>query len=214
MNSDKMTKIHIIRHGETTWNSTMRWQGHSDVPLSDRGHQQAQKMAGFWNGKLDAVYSSDLMRAIQTAEYLPVKDNTSPIQIAAFKEICFGDWEGLTTDEIKTKWGGSVDSFFDDPDSIVPPNGESFRDVYERCVPAYQQLLEKHAGQEIAIVAHGGVTRMLLCHLLCAPISSAWNMKQDNTAINTALHLTTPSGKARVFIENFNDTSHLKYTHR
>lgn len=211
MKQDKLTRIHIIRHGETLWNSTMRWQGHSDVPLSERGHSQAAKLAGFWTGNLDAIYSSDLSRAVQTANYLAEKNDIQTIQIPEFKEICFGEWEGLTTDQIKDKWGSSVETFFDDPDSIIPPNGESFRDVYARCVPAYQELLEKHYGQEIAIVAHGGVTRMLLCHLFCAPISSAWNMKQDNTAVNTALHLTTPTGRARVFVECFNDTSHLRY---
>lgn len=211
MKQDKVTKIHIIRHGETLWNSTMRWQGHSNVPLSERGHAQAKKLADFWSGNLDAIYSSDLLRASQTAFYLADKNNIDIIQIPEFKEVCFGDWEGLTTEQIKNNWGNSVETFFEDPDSVIPPNGESFREVYDRCVPAYQELLNRHYGQEIAIVSHGGVTRMLLCHLFCAPISSAWNMKQDNTAINTALHLTTPGGKARVFVESFNDTSHLRY---
>ena len=102
--SDKMTRIHIIRHGETLWNSTMRWQGHSDVPLSERGHEQAAKLADFWCGKLDAVYSSDLARAAQTADYLAEKNGLQTVQLPAFKEICFGDWEGLTTDQIKAKW--------------------------------------------------------------------------------------------------------------
>lgn len=203
------TKIYIIRHGETLWNTTLRFQWHTDVLLSDKGHEQAQLLADKWSEPLDAIYSSDLSRAVQTGQYLADKQNLKIVTAPQIKELCFGHWEGLTSAEIAQKWPNELDTFFYDPGNCNPPGGESFTQVYERAVPFYQQILDKHRGGQIAIFTHGGTSRMLLCFLLGMSVSHAWNMRQDNTCVNSALHILTPNNKPRTFLEKFNDTYHL-----
>lgn len=205
------TKIHIIRHGETEWNSQQRWQGHTDIELSQTGHLQAQKLLAKWSNKLSAVYSSDLSRAEQTAKYVAEAQGLPVVSEPGLREIYFGKWEGKTTTELRAEWGEILDVFFESPDRCHPPNGETFPQLYERSVAVYKKIVSNHQGEEIAIFAHGGTIRMLLCYILSLPISQAWNLRQDNTCVNTAAHILTPSGKERIVLERLNDVSHLLY---
>ncbi len=203
------TRIHIVRHGETPWNSQMRWQGHTDIELSERGHLQAQKLLANWKHPLQAVYSSDLQRAAQTAQYIAEAQGLEIKKVPELREIYFGGWEGKTTAELKAQWGDKIELFFESPDRCHPPEGETFPQLYERSVAAYKKIVQEHQGQEIAIFAHGGTIRMLLCYILDLPVSHAWNLRQDNTCVNTAAHIKTPLGKERIVLERLNDVSHL-----
>lgn len=202
-----MTKIHIIRHGVTFWNKAMRYQGHTDIHLTDEGIEQAQKMAqSFDNIKLSAIYCSDLARARTTAERLAKRQGLEVIPQPAFREIFFGQWEGLTYEQIQAKWPEEIEIFFQSPGKIILPEGEGFKDVAKRAIPVYKQLLAKHEDQEIAIVAHGGTNRVLLCDVLGLSLDNCWRIKQDNTAVNTVLYLNNQI----CMIERLNDITHLK----
>ena len=202
-----MTKIHLIRHGVTYWNKELRYQGHSDIRLTPEGELQAELMAeSFLNIDLQAVYSSDLIRAKSTAFKLAEKKGLAVVTRENFREINFGAWEGLTYEQIKAKWGSMIDDFFQMPGEVSLPQGEGFQDVSKRAVPDLLDLLQKHQGQEIAIVAHGGIIRVLLCHVLGLPLNNCWRIKQDNTAINTITYLQDNM----CMLERLNDIHHLE----
>lgn len=201
-----MTKIHLIRHGLTYWNADLRYQGHSDIELTPEGELQAELMAAsFSDTKLQAIYSSDLIRAKSTALKLAAQKNLEVITNANFREINFGAWEGLRYEQIKAKWQNLVEDFFNVPGEVCLPEGEGFNDVYNRAVPELTTLLQKHKGQEIAIVAHGGIIRVLLCHVLGLPLNNCWRIKQDNTAINTITYFKDDM----CMLERLNDVHHL-----
>ncbi|WP_019880388.1 histidine phosphatase family protein [Succinispira mobilis] len=201
-----MTKIHLIRHGVTYWNQELRYQGHSDISLTPEGERQAELMAtSFAQINLRAIYSSDLIRAQSTALKLGEQKQLSVTTNADFREINFGAWEGLTYEQIKAKWGNLIDDFFRAPGEVYLPQGEGFGDVYKRAVPNLLALLERHQGEEIAIVAHGGIIRVLLCYVLGLPLNNCWRIKQDNTAINTITYFKDDM----CMLERLNDVHHL-----
>ena len=201
-----MTKVILIRHGQTEWNILGKYQGHSDIDLSVLGIEQANLLAQrLTKEKIDAIYTSDLKRAIKTAECIANKHQLSVQIIPELKEISFGDWEGLDYNTINLKWPGEVERFFKNAESIVIPNGETFYEVEQRSCNAIQKIIEQHRNQTIIIVSHGGTIRALLAHALHIPLKYIWNIRQDNTAVNILKYADN-----QVVIELLNDTHHLK----
>lgn len=199
-----MTKVILIRHGETIWNSGGRFQGHSDIALSPIGIKQAELLAArLSHEKIDAIYASDLSRAYETAQCV-AGNMLSVKRIPGLREICFGLWEGLTFAEIEDRWPALLKRFFARPEEVGIPEGESFDDVQKRSVAAVDDILSKHKGQTVVIVAHGGVNRVLLAAFLHMPLNYLWTIKQDNTALNI-LHYDGEHN----FIESLNDSHHL-----
>jgi probable phosphoglycerate mutase len=155
---DKMTRLVLVRHGETAWNRETRIQGHTDIPLSDHGRWQAQQVGKALRDEgLHAVYSSDLQRAADTARAVADASGLPLVLDEALRERHFGAFEGLTHDEIMSRhpeegrrWRGR------DP-SYGPQGGETLTVFYDRVIGAAVKLASKHPGQTIALVAHGGV---------------------------------------------------------
>ena len=111
-----MAKLYLVRHGETDFNKTLRFQGQTDVPLNEKGKEQAQKMAAYFrNIPLAAIYSSSLQRAYSTAEILGSVKNLAPVRVDSFREINFGQWEGGHSTVIKEQYGSVWEDFFKNP---------------------------------------------------------------------------------------------------
>jgi len=203
---NKMTKVILVRHGQTEWNILGKYQGHSDIDLSALGVEQANLLAQrLANQRIDAIYASDLKRAIKTAKGIANTHQLSVHIIPELREISFGDWEGLDYNTINSKWPGEVERFFKNADSVVIPNGETFCEVEQRSCNVVQKIIEQHPDQTIVIVSHGGTIRTLLAHALHIPLKYIWNIRQDNTAVNILKYFDN-----QVVIELLNDTHHLK----
>ncbi len=149
------TTVYLIRHGETPWNVVGRYQGQLDPPLTEKGRRQAQDTAaqlapvGF-----EAIYSSDLARARQTAQALAEAVNL-PVQLESrFREIQQGEWEGVLIGDIRKRWPEEIAGWEKDPWHHSPPGGERLPDVQARVFAAFDEISARHPGQTVAIFAH------------------------------------------------------------
>jgi probable phosphoglycerate mutase len=148
-----MIRLLLIRHGETDWNREVRWQGQTDIPLNPTGRAQARALARSMSGQdLDAVYSSDLLRAAQTAEAVAEATGARLILDLRLREIDLGEWQGMLSDEIRSRDGAQVDLFFRDPQARV------------------------------AIVSHGSALAALKTRFLGLPLEAAWQQEPANSA--------------------------------
>lgn len=161
-----MTKVFLVRHGATDWNMEKRAQGHADIDLNEEGRKQAAAVATeLTHEKLAAVYSSDLKRAFDTASAIAAPHGLEVIVDKDLREIDQGDWEGLTTDEIKRKW---PDLWGPNRHYNARPGGESPQQVKERSLAALARAVAAHPGDDetIAVVSHGGTIRWLSAEAL------------------------------------------------
>jgi probable phosphoglycerate mutase len=199
------TRIFLLRHGQTAWNAESRIQGQLDIPLNATGLWQAERLALALQGEgIQALYSSDLQRACRTAAPLAAATGLSVQQDAALRERGFGRFEGHTYADIEAQWPDDALRWrLREPD-FGPGGGEPLRAFYDRSVQAVLALAERHAGQTLAVVAHGGVLDCLYRAAaridLCAP--RTWQV--PNAGINRLLH--NPEGFTLV---GWNDTAHL-----
>ena len=171
-----MPTLHFIRHGETDWNAASRVQGMTDVPLSERGREQAEELATRLAGwPIGAVYSSDLQRALDTARPLADRLGLELVVDPILRERNFGAFEGLLDSEVEAQVDDSA-TFWRDPDTR-PDGGESRREVWNRIVGFLDALLEDPPADEIAIVSHGGPIRLAAAYLAREDIESmAWRV--------------------------------------
>lgn len=180
-----MSRLIIVRHGQTLWNLAKKYQGHSDIALTDKGLQQAQAVAERLAAeKIDAVYASDLSRAFKTAECIADKHNLQVTSVPALREIKFGEWEGLTYEEISEKWPGMLGKLWTTPDELEIPGGETFYQLKERAYAAIKKIVKDHPEQTVVIVAHGGTIGTIMCAILDIHLNHVWSIRQDNTAVN------------------------------
>ncbi len=179
-----MARLILIRHGETDYNSQKRYCGFSDPSLNEKGRWQAERLAKIlWNVKIDAVYSSDLRRAYETAEII-FRDN-SIVKLADFREINFGVWEGLTYSEIIEKHPEIYKRWIDNPMEVNIPGGETLKDFCGRIRKKLIFVRSCHKeGETIALITHGGPIRIILCDALGYNIKEFWQVAQDIGALN------------------------------
>lgn len=200
-----MMRLILVRHGQTEWNAGGRYQGQSDVALSALGRKQASILAeNFPSKRLDAVYASDLERARETAECVAQKFGVSVQLEKAFRELSFGDWEGLTYREISSRWPKEAEKLFTAPDELKIPHGESFQMLQKRALERINELHEAHNGQTVAVFAHGAINKTILAGLMHIPLHYLWSLRQDNTAVN----ILRLDGEY-VMVELLNSTAHL-----
>lgn len=200
-----MTKIFLIRHGETEWNKTGRLQGNSDTHLSPEGIRQAQLLAAHVPfHHINAVYASDLQRAVDTAKILAAKFNLPVTTTPGLRETNFGDWEGRIISELLEESPDAFGNFFIKPDKVKPPDGETFLECQARVMNALDEIVADHDGQRIIVVCHGAAIRLIICAALDIAIRKMWAIHQFNTALNV---LTFENGLFSV--EVMNNTAHL-----
>lgn len=204
----------LIRHGETAWNDQGRAQGQSDTPLNARGRAQAEitatRLAPL---EFEAAYSSDLQRVSKTAEVILRERGMPFTEMVSLREKAFGEWEGLTFEEVERNHPSMFRRLFDEDVHFAPPGGESDNDLYARMQSAAAELLAKHADSEgnILVVGHGGSLRGLIASLMDMPAEYMWRLRLSNcsiTVINT--FRDEESGAAGAALELLNDTSHLE----
>ena len=156
------TRFLIIRHAESEWNASDRWQGHGDPPLSARGRKQAGSLAEELAAEgIDALYASDLARAIETATIIGARWGLEPVLNRNLRELEIGEWTGLTRGEIERRAAGLLARFeAEDPD-VRPGGGESRREIRIRIRREVGLIAEQHPSQTVAIVTHLGALRAL-----------------------------------------------------
>jgi broad specificity phosphatase PhoE len=199
------TSIYLIRHAETTWNAERRMQGRLDAPLSERGvHQLAALARAMRSVPLTAAYASPLGRAVRTARAVAEPHGVPVRTLDALSEMDQGGWESKLMDEIEAHDGPLLRAWWDTPDAVRMPDGESLQDVQARALHALGEIVARHPGQHVSVVAHGGVNKTLLLWALGAPLASYWRIRQHNACIN---HIDVDATHARVL--TLNDTAHL-----
>jgi len=200
------TRIIAIRHGETAWNVDSRIQGQTDIGLNDKGRWQARRVGDALAGEpITAVYSSDLGRAHQTAEQVAAVAGISVVPNEGLRERCFGMFEGKTFDEIHQTWPEHAHSWRKRiPEWEPPQGGESLLQLRERVARTMHELASRHPGEQIVVVAHGGVLDTLYRIATGQEVNSPRTWELPNGAINRLLW--TPEGFTLV---GWSDTQHL-----
>lgn len=163
------TEVLLIRHGETDWNASRRWQGRAPVPLNEAGLAQAQALARYLAARqvpIDVLYSSPLPRARQTAQAIADALGLTVLTDDRLREVDVGDWQGLSHDEIEAWDGERFAAYLADWYHTPTPNGESRMELQVRARAAFDDITARHCGATIAIVSHGGTLGMLLESLL------------------------------------------------
>ncbi|MQF65313.1 histidine phosphatase family protein [SAR202 cluster bacterium AC-409-J13_OGT_754m] len=200
-----MTKWLIVRHGATDWNQQHRIQGHSNISLNEEGREQARKLRRRLSKvKINAVYTSDLIRASETADILISNSATVVHVFPNLREQTFGKWEGLKSDQIGAYIPALHGEISSKSSSTTPPQGESLLEVRDRLAVAVSYFKKKHRTGCILIVAHGGSIGVLMTLLMDVSISGVGRFKTDNCSLSI---LNVKDEK--VDIELFNDISHL-----
>lgn len=204
-----MTRILLVRHGETEWNAAGRVQGWTDSRLNARGGVQAARLAErLAHTPLAAIYASDLSRAQDTAQALAAPHGLPIFPHPDLRERCYGEWEGLTLQELEARYPEFWGRYHHQRDLNVPiPGGETWEEVCARLVPVLHRIIADHSGAEetVAIVGHGGSLRAAVLDALAAPLPVLLRLRLDNASL-TRLDYPSPSQGRLVFL---NDTSHL-----
>jgi probable phosphoglycerate mutase len=200
------TRIIAVRHGETAWNVDARIQGQLDVGLNDTGRWQARRVGEALAGeKITAVYSSDLGRAHQTAQSISEVTGVAVVPEEGLRERSFGIFEGKTFDEIRETWPDHAHNWRKRiPEWEPPEGGESLIQLRERVTRTLQALAARHPGEQIVVVAHGGVLDAIYRVATGQEVNSPRTWELPNGAINRLLW--TPEGFTLV---GWSDTQHL-----
>jgi len=197
-------KLILVRHGETDWNKERRYQGQLDVPLNARGRWQAEHAAGALAGlPVDYLISSDLQRALATAEAIGSVCGRGVTADPRLREMSYGKWEGLTVDEIKEHYDGEYRHWRTDPATYPPEGGEGLAAAVRRVEHVLQDVAQVEA-ETVVLVSHGGTLRILLRYLLGLPPDAYWQFKIENASISTVQISAVGNRLVRM-----NDTGHL-----
>ena len=198
--------FYIVRHGQTNWNILGKTQGHGNSDLTAKGIEQATELAeSIVNYPIDYIYSSDLGRAVQTAQILGDKLNIEVKETEALREMGFGEWEGLLIDEIKANYANVYATWRNEPHLAQIPGGETLHLIKDRVDSFIQSLNEKYDNKHILLVTHSVTVRVMLLAFLNSGMENIYRIKQDNTALNIVEY----RDYGPVVIK-MNDTSHIK----
>jgi probable phosphoglycerate mutase len=202
----RVTRVLVIRHGETDWNVAARIQGLTDIPLNALGRQQAARLArALADETLHAVYTSDLQRARDTAAALAQACGAPLREDTGLRERHFGHFEGATFEEIAQRWPEDALRWRQRDPDFGPTGGEALQAFFDRSVAAAYRLAAAHAGQTIALVAHGGVLDCLYRAATRLELQAPRTWQVGNATVNRLLW--TPEGFTLV---GWNDTTHLE----
>jgi probable phosphoglycerate mutase len=198
--------FYIVRHGQTNWNILGKTQGHGNSDLTPKGENQALELSkAIKEYPIDYIYSSDLGRAVQTAEIIGSTIGVDIIQTPSLREMGFGDWEGLLIEEIKKDHAKTYETWRNQPHLANIPNGETLHIIKDRVDAFIKELNEKYDNKHILLVSHSVTVRVMLLSFLNSGVENIYRIKQDNTALNIVEY----RDYGPVVIK-MNDTSHMK----
>lgn len=179
------TRIYLIRHGQVEGHDQPRYNGQTDVGLTDVGLEQYHVLKERLAGKpLSACYTSDLSRCAIGADIICGQFGIEPVKRPELRELNIGDWEGLTWKEIAQRWPMEWQARLNDLVNYRVPRGENLLDVETRVMPVITEIVERHKGQEILVVGHGGVNRIVLLSAIGAPLAGMFNIEQNYGCLN------------------------------
>lgn len=201
-----ITRILAVRHGETDWNRDTRIQGHTDIDLNDHGRWQAQRLAAALRDEpIAAFYASDLARARETALAVARAHGASVQTHLGLRERCFGRFEGHTWAELEAQHPQETGAWRQRLPDFAPPGGESLLQLQARVLAAVGALAQRHPGEQVLMVAHGGVLDILYRAATRLELQAPRSWTMTNTAVNRLLW--TPQGLSLV---GWADTGHLQ----
>ena len=202
-----MTKIILVRHGHVEGISPERFRGRVDLTLTAEGRRQAavtaDRIHATWRPA--AVFASPLSRCRATAEAIATPLGLSPRPLDGLIDIDYGQWQGLTPNEVRARWPGLLETWYRAPDWAAIPGGETLQDVLVRALSALRDVVDRHPSDTVVLVAHDSVNRVILLHALGLPLSRYWRLGQHPCAINEIDLL----GDGSVVL-SMNETGHLK----
>ena len=204
-----MTRLFLVRHGETDWNVEGRAQGQTDTRLNDTGYLQAERVASRLSSvTFVAAYSSDLSRVVDTASPILRGRDVPLTTMPELREKNFGEWEGMTFDEIGSRYPEQHARLFSIDTDFAPPGGESDLQVFHRAGIVSERIYEACGDEEgnILVVSHGGMLYALIAYLLHLSAEEVWRFRLDNSGLSI-ISLYQDDG---VVMELFNDTCHLR----
>ena len=181
-----MTIVVLIRHGETDWNLERRFRGRAPVPLNARGRREAeltaQRVVASWN--IQAIYSSPVARAAETAE--PLRRITGlPILVSEpFADLDYGIWQGQTIAQVALSHPDELETWLREPAAVRIPGGETLQEVQARAVSELAAIASRHPAEAVVIVSHTEVNRLVILAAFRGSPNALWNVGQDTCAIN------------------------------
>ena len=201
-----MSKVYLVRHGQTAWNVGEIFRGRADIPLDDTGKQEVH-LAGeaLKDETLHAIYSSPLSRSMETAENIAKFHNIPVTPLDAIIDVSYGEWEGRENQEVKENYPELHDLWHHEPHKIKFPGGESLDEVRSRTMTALEELLAKHQNENFVLVAHRVPNKVICCALLGLDNSHFWRIQQDTASTNLFVYRD-----GQWIISFLNDTSYLK----
>ena len=159
-----MTELLLVRHGETDWNRDQRFQGHADPPLNETGREQARALANELAAeRIDAIYTSDLARARETAELIAERAGVPFVLEPQLREIDVGEWQGLTRPEIEERFPEGMRNWHERGHGWE--SGETYEQLAERVLAALERIVRRHPGERVVVVGHGGTIRAIRAHV-------------------------------------------------
>jgi len=181
----RLTRICLVRHGETEWNAERRIQGQIDIGLNETGHRQAVA-AGRWlkRAGIVALYSSDLKRAWATAQAIGAEIGLTPTPLPEMRERRYGVFEGLTYDEAKARYPEGYGAFEGRNADYAFENGESLKAMFERVSGKLKEIAVRHVGENVAVVLHGGVLDVINRFVRNNPLEMPRDFLIPNAGIN------------------------------
>jgi len=200
-----MAKLILARHGETVWNVEKIYRGRADVNLDEVGIKQAELLGKYLsNWKLEAIYSSPLKRALDTANIVARYQKIGVHVAEGLIDFDYGEWQSLPEEEAKRLYPTLHNEWHNNPHKVKMPGGESLEDVRKRAVAIVNDVLPKYQGS-ILLVSHRVVNKVLICSLLGLDNSHFWNINLDVGGITIFNYVD-----GRFVLTRHNDTSHLK----
>jgi len=202
-----MTRIVLVRHGQTAWNREARFRGQSDVELDEVGLRQAEATGRYVAARwpVVAVYASPLRRALQTAEAIARAQELSVQPFQGLLDINFGDLQGVLLDEVAQRYPDLHKAWLEAPHTVHFPGGETLDDVRRRVVAGLDEVVARHPGQTVALVSHTVANRVLLCAVLGWGNERFWRLRQGTCAVN--VFDADENGDFTIVL--LNDTCHL-----
>ena len=176
-----MTKLILVRHGETDWNQVNRIQGWLDIPLNTQGIKQAERLADELSRvEINAIYSSPLSRSLQTATIVAGKHALEVLESADLREINQGEWQGLLVSEAREKYKDLYTRWLNEPFSVRPPHGETLEEVSRRVETACLNIVDSHPGETVCLVTHKVTAALIKCHYQNLDYNRLWTLLPDN----------------------------------